>query len=76
MVWRILKLRVKLYKWITPAELRRAIEKEWWAIDQAEIDDIILGGKRAPHNAKKQKDCSMKNRIEECIERKGLSTPY
>lgn len=76
MVWRIVKSRVKLHHSMSETQLREAIQKEWDAIKQEEIDDIILGGNRVWHNEKKVKQCGMPARIAQCIERKGLSTEF
>ena len=77
-VWRILKSRVKLHHSMTANQLRKAIEKEWKAITQDEIDECILGSPDKPgkRGGSKGKNCYIQNRIDQCIERKGLSTEF
>ena len=77
-VWRILKSRVKLHHSMDHKELRKAIEQEWNAIEQWEIDECILGspGKPGPQGGSKGKNCYIQNRVDQCIERKGLSTEF
>ncbi len=78
-VWRILKSRVKLHKSMTYQQLRRAIEREWWAITDEEINECILGRKRGPNKGKggkKGNDCHIQTHIEQAIEREGLSTEF
>ena len=79
-VWRILKARVKLHRSMTHQQLRSAIQKEWDNIQQWEIDECILGspdqpGKRGK-KGKKGKDYYIQNRVNQCLERKGLSTKF
>lgn len=78
-VWRILKSGVKLHHSMNHKELRKAIEKEWNAIEQWEIDEYILGSERGPDHGKggkKGKNCYIQNRVNQCIERNGLSTEF
>lgn len=77
-VWRILKSRVKLYHVIDHKQLRKAIEKEWNTIEQWEIDECILGSFKKPgkRGGSKGKNCYIQNRVDQCIERKGLFTEF
>ena len=78
-VWRILKSRVKLHHSMNHKQLRKAIVDEWKAIDQKEIDECILGSPDQPSKrcgTKKGKNCYIQDRVDQCIERKGLSTQF
>ena len=83
-VWRILKSRVKMHFPKTPAELRKAIEEEWKLISLEEINECILGSERShkkkdPRGSRggaKGKDCHMRNRWQQCIDRNGLATQF
>ena len=78
-VWRILKSRIKLHHSQSAEDVRHAIEREWELIEQWEIDECILGSARGVDRGKggkAGKDCHMWNRIEQCIERNGLSTEF
>ncbi len=63
---------------MTPEQLRKAIEKEWNAIEQWEIDKCILrsSGKPDKRGGSKGKNCYIQNRVDQCIERKGLATEF
>ena len=78
-VWRILKSRVKLHHSMTHQQLRKAIEKEWNNISYEEINEVIFGrprGRDKGHRGAKGKDCHIQQRIEQCIDRNGLSTEF
>lgn len=77
-VWRLLKSRVKLHHSMTASQLRKTIEKEWKLIDQDEIDECILRSPDKPglRGGTKGKSCYIQNRVDQCIDRKGLLTEY
>ena len=78
-VWKILKSRVKKHHPTTDKALRKAIEKEWTLLSFKEINECILGSRRGPDRGKggaKGKNCCIQNRINQCIERNGLSTEF
>ena len=60
-------------------QLRRAIEKEWNAITYDEINEYIFGSERSPDKGKggaKGKNCHMRNRVNQMLERNELSTEF
>ncbi len=60
-------------------QLRRAIEIEWNAIEQWEIDECILGSQREPDKGKggrKGKNCHIQNRVTQVIDRNGYATEF
>ena len=76
-VRRILKSRVKLHHSVSDNELKRAVQKEWKAIEHWEIDEFILGSQNhCTSRDIKGKNCGIQARIQHCIDRKGLSTEY
>ena len=78
-VWRILKSRVKLHHSMSHQQLRRAIEKEWNAITFDEINKCIFASERGPDRGEggaKGKNCQMRNRVRQVIDRNGLSTKF
>ena len=77
--WRILKSRVKLHFSTSAQQLREAIEYEWDRITLVEINEAILGAKGSKKDSrgvKGGKNCSMKNRMEQCYERHGYATEF
>jgi len=60
-VWRILKQRVKSHKCETKEQLKWAIQYEWDRITLDEINSYID---------------TMQERMDQCVERKGLQTQY
>ena len=78
-VWRLLKSKVKLHHSMNHKQLRRAIEAEWNKISHENINACIFGTERGPDKGKggkKGKNCHIKNRINQVIERKGLSIEF
>ncbi len=63
-VWRIIKKRVKSWHPQDAKELKWYWLEEWEALTFDEINDLILGSSH------------MRKRLQECIDRKGLSTRY
>ena len=60
-------------------QLKKAIEEEWDRIEQWEVDECILGSKRnmgQRPGGGSGKDCHIQNRIQQCIDRKGLATEF
>lgn len=60
-VWRILKQRVKSHTCRSIKELKEAIQQEWKAISQSEINELVE---------------TMPERLEECFKRGGLHTGW
>ena len=60
-------------------QLRRVIEKEWNAITFDEINKCIFASERGPDRGKggaKGKNCQLRNRVRQVIDRNGLSTKF
>jgi transposase len=68
-VWRILKQRVRQHEPRTKEELKRAIEVEWEALTQQEINRVVWG-------TEKGRKWTMRDRLQAVIDNEGRMTKY
>ena len=63
---------------MTAQQFRKVIEKKRNVITQKKIDECILRSseKSDKRNDFKGKNCYIQNRVNQCIERKGLTTEF